>query len=52
MRAQATKASRQHVELHIKRQRRLGERMIGDHDRPTWIELAVTGLALIVLALI
>lgn len=42
MRAQATKASRPQVELHIERQRRLGERMIGDHDRPRIRELLFT----------
>lgn len=47
MRKQATKANRTQVELHIRRQRRLGERMIGDNDQPTRLELAVTGLAIV-----
>lgn len=46
-RPQATKANRAQVELHIRRQRALGERMIGDWDKPTRLELAVTGLALL-----
>lgn len=46
MRKQATKANRAQVELHIRRQRRLGERMIGDNDKPTRLELAVTGLVI------
>jgi len=50
MRRQATKASQAQVELHIARQRRLGERMIGDNDQPTGLELAVT--ALLIAALI
>lgn len=51
-RPQATKASRAHVMLHIKRQRNLGESMIGDWDQPKRWELIVTGLALIALALL
>lgn len=40
-RKQATKASRAQVELHIARQRALGNRMIGDNDMPTrWDFLA------------
>ncbi len=31
-------------ELHVARQRNLGERMIGDHDRPRRIELVVSGV--------
>jgi hypothetical protein len=49
-RPQATKANRAQVLLHIRRQRRLGERMIGDWDQPTRLDLAVTGLALLALA--
>lgn len=52
MKVQATKASRAQVELHIMRQRLLGERMIGDWDKPTRLELVVTGLALIAMAFI
>lgn len=49
MRKQATKANRAQVELHIQRQRRLGERMIGDNDQPTRLELAVSGLVILAL---
>lgn len=51
MRRQATKANPAQVALHIARQRRLGERMIGDNDKPTKLELAVTGLAIIAMIL-
>lgn len=48
---QATRANRQQVEQHIQRQRTLGERMIGDNDKPRGWELAASaffiGLALI-----
>lgn len=46
MRAQATRATRAQVLLHAARQRRLGERMIGDTDAPRKADLAVTGLVL------
>lgn len=51
--AQAERTEPQNVELHIERQRALGEKMIGDHDRPRWPELAFTavGLAAIVATL-
>lgn len=39
---QATKDSRAQVELHIERQRTLGERMIGDHDNARAWELIAT----------
>lgn len=39
---QATKDSRAQVELHIDRQRALGERMIGDHDNARAWELIAT----------
>ena len=48
---QATRANRQQVEQHIQRQRTLGERMIGDNDKPRGWEFAASaffiGLALI-----
>jgi len=48
---QATRANLAQVQLHIRRQRKLGERMIGDHDQPRGWELAASaffvGLALI-----
>ena len=49
-RAQATKASRPQVLLHISRQRNLGERMIGDRDQPKPFELLVC--AVLVLAVL
>lgn len=51
MKPQATKASNEKVRLHIARQRALGELMIGEHDRPRWVELVVTG-ALVVCVLV
>ncbi len=39
MRKQAERCNRSKVDLHIERQRRLGERMIGDHDLPSAREL-------------
>lgn len=51
MRKQATKANQAHVELHIQRQRRLGERMIGDHDQPGKWDLIVTLAAIVVIVL-
>lgn len=44
---QATKATPAQVRLHIARQRALGERLIGDHDRPRWFELFVTALMVV-----
>jgi hypothetical protein len=41
---QATKGSRAQVELHIERQRSLGDRMIDDDDMPTAIDLIATVL--------
>lgn len=38
----ATKGTRPEVLLHISRQRTLGERLIGDHDRPRMLDLVVT----------
>lgn len=35
MKHQATKDNRAQVELHIARQRKLGERMVGDNDMPS-----------------
>lgn len=50
-RPQATKASTPAVELHIERQRTLGEKMAGDHDRPRLIEiLAVSAVVIAALA--
>ena len=51
MKTQATRANPAQVDLHAKRQRTLGERMIGDNDNPRGWELAASafflGLALI-----
>lgn len=48
---QATKANPAQVERHIQNQRRYGERMIGDNDKPRGWEFAASaffiGLALI-----
>lgn len=41
---QADKANRAQVDLHIERQRRLGDRMIDDDDMPTAIDVIVTVL--------
>lgn len=49
MRTQATKDNRAQVELHIGRQAQLGERMIGDNDRPKRWELIVTLAVIVVL---
>lgn len=42
MKRQATKDSPAQVELHIERQRHLGERMIGDTDQPRLWDLLGT----------
>ncbi len=51
MSRQATRANQAQVDQHIARQRKLGERMIGDNDKPRGWELAASafflGLALI-----
>lgn len=46
-RPQATKANTAQVQQHIRRQRLLGQRLIGDSDRVRIIELVVTGAILI-----
>lgn len=46
MKSQATKANRAQVEQHIRRQRDLGECMIGGPDRVRFPELWITGCAL------
>lgn len=52
MKAQATKASPPQVELHIQRQRLLGERMIGDTDAPRKWDLIITLAAIVALVLL
>lgn len=42
MKKQATKANPAQVELHIERQKHLGELAIDDRDEPTTLELVVT----------
>lgn len=42
----ATRANHAQVQLHISRQRALGERLIGDHDKPRRIDLAATLIVL------
>jgi len=39
---QATKDNRAQVELHIQRQKELGELMINDDDEPTGLDVLVT----------
>ncbi len=51
-RPQAERATPSHVGLHIKRQRQLGERMIGDHDRPRKWDLLISLGALLVILLL
>lgn len=46
MRKQATKANPAQVELHIERQKNLGERAIDDIDEPKAIELIVTAICI------
>lgn len=41
----AERCTTNHVHLHIARQRKLGERMIADHDRPRRLDLIVSGVA-------
>lgn len=47
MKRQAERCTKEHVALHIKRQRALGERMIGDNDEPHWSELIVTMIVVV-----
>lgn len=48
---QAKRANRAQVEQHIQRQRDLGEKMIGGHDRVRWIELLATAVVVGLLVL-
>lgn len=50
--AQATKANQAQVELHIQRQRLLGERMIGDTDAPRKWDLIISLAAVVAIVLI
>lgn len=49
MSEQAERCTRRELDLHIDRQRNLGELMIGDHDKPRRIELVVSGWLFLVL---
>lgn len=51
-RPQAEKANRAQVDLHIQRQKELGELMIHDDDEPTWVELAATAIIVIVVGIV
>lgn len=51
MKRQAERANPAQVEQHIQRQRDLGEKMIGGHDRALWPELLATGATLILIVL-
>ena len=48
---QATKANPAQVDLHIRRQRNLGERMIGDHDKPRKWDLIISLGCLVIIVL-
>jgi len=49
-RKQATKDNAAQIELHIQRQRTLGERMIGDNDKPkAWDLLATAAIVGLIL---
>lgn len=48
MKRQATRATPAQIDLHAQRQRHLGERMIGDNDKPSKWDLLAT-LAMVVL---
>lgn len=46
---QADKASQAQVDLHIERQRNLGERMIGDNDQPSrWDFIATFAMVMLI----
>ncbi len=49
MKTQATRANAAQVQTHIQRQRALGERMVGENDKPRPLELIVTGAALVLM---
>lgn len=49
MKRQAEKAQAVQIDQHIARQRNLGERAIGDHDKPRrWELAAVTSLLVLI----
>lgn len=45
MKRQAKRANPAQVQQHIQRQRDLGEKMVGGHDRVRWLELIATAIA-------
>lgn len=51
-RSQAEKANRAQVDLHIQRQKELGELMIHDDDEPTWVELVAVAIIVTVAVLV
>lgn len=51
MKRQAKRANKAQVQQHIQRQRDLGEKMIGGHDRVRWPELVGTAIAVGLLVL-
>ena len=52
MKRQAKRANLAQVQQHIQRQRDLGEKMIGGHDRVRPIELIATGWAVAMVILV
>jgi Flp pilus assembly protein TadB len=44
---QATRDSEAQVDLHIQRQRALGEKMVGEHDQPRLADMVVTVLLVV-----
>lgn len=47
--AQAERCKQSEVEIHVARQKKLGERMIGDTDRPRLADFAITGACIVAL---
>ena len=50
MSRQASRCNDTQRHVHTQRQRALGERMVGEHDRPRLLEVAATFLALAAMA--
>lgn len=49
MKTQATKDSAAQIELHIQRQRSLGQKMIGDNDQPSrWDFIATFAMVMLI----
>jgi hypothetical protein len=48
-RKQAERCTPEHTELHIRRQRTLGEQMVGDYDKPSrWDLLATISIVMLI----